>query len=201
MLDSRIRTLLDPVLDHIGRLVARTGVHADQITIAGFGLGMAGAVAIAAGAFGLALALILVGRVLDGLDGAVARATQRTDRGGFLDITLDFFFYAAVPLAFALHDPWRNALPAAVLLASFYLNGTAFLAYAIMAAKRGTESTAQGVKSLYYMTGLAEGFETIAVFVLCCLYPALFPLVATVFAGVCAVSAAARVVIGWRTLV
>lgn len=200
MFDAVLRKVIDPVLDRAGRLVARTGIHADALTLLGFATGMAGAAMIAIGSFRWALGLILLSRVLDGLDGAVARATKRTDRGGFLDITLDFFFYAAVPLAFAAHATLSNTLPAALLLASFYMNGTAFLAYAIMAAKRGQETTTQGQKSLYYMTGLAEGGETIALFVLCCLFPALFPVAASLFALVCMVSAVARVIIGWRTL-
>ena len=68
-------------------------------------------------------------RVLDGLDGATARASRLTDRGGFLDIVFDFIFYGAIPLAFALRDPGANALAAAVLLFSFYVNGASFLAY------------------------------------------------------------------------
>jgi phosphatidylglycerophosphate synthase len=200
MFDSRIRQFIDPPLNRIGKLLARIGIGADQVTIAGFAVGMAGAVAVALQSYSIALGLILAGRLLDGLDGAVARATQRTDRGGFLDITLDFFFYAAVPLAFAASDPYRNALPAALLLASFYMNGSAFLGYAIIAAKRGIETEAQGLKSFYYATGLAEGAETIAVFCLCCLFPALFPIVATIFAMICIVSAGARVVIAWSTL-
>jgi phosphatidylglycerophosphate synthase len=200
MLDSRIRQIIDPVLNQTGRLIARLGITADQLTIAGFLIGMAGAGAVAMQAYTPALILILFSRLLDGLDGAVARATQLTDRGGFLDITLDFFFYAAVPLAFAAADPYRNAMPAALLLASFYMNGSAFLAYAIVAAKRGVETQAQGVKSIYYLTGLAEGAETIGVLAFCCAFPALFPLVATIFAGVCFVSAAARVISAWHTL-
>ena len=31
------------------------------------------------------------------LDGSVARLTQPTDAGGFLDIALDFVFYATIP--------------------------------------------------------------------------------------------------------
>jgi phosphatidylglycerophosphate synthase len=201
MLDGSVRTLIDRPLNMLGRSLARLGVTADGLTLAGFAFGMASAGAITLGAYLTALGLLLFGRLLDGLDGAVARATAPTDRGGFLDITLDFFFYGAVPLAFAARDPWYNALPAAFLLASFYANGSAFLAYAIMAAKRGKETTQQGMKSLYYMTGLAEGTETIAAFVICCVFPAWFPVVAVVFGCVCFVSAAARVMIGWRSLI
>lgn len=194
MFDSRLRPLIDPPLDRAGRGLAAAGIGADQVTVAGFVCGLAAAGAVAAGAFWLALVMILANRLLDGLDGAVARATGASDLGGFLDITLDFVFYAAVPLAFVIVAPADNAVAGAVLIASFYLNGTAFLAFAILAARRGLETTAQGRKSIYYLAGLAEGAETIAAFVLMCLLPQWFAAIAYVFAAICVVSAGARVV-------
>src|SRR5205814_610363 len=109
-------------------------------------------------------------RLADGLDGPVARLTGATDRGAFLDIALDFLVYAAVPLAFAWRAP-ANALPAAFLLASFVANGSAFLAFSTIAARRGLTSESQGKKSIYYLAGLAEGFETIVFMVAVCLHP------------------------------
>jgi phosphatidylglycerophosphate synthase len=198
MFDSRLRPWIDPPLNMAGRWLAGRGITADAVTVAGFGFGVAAALAVVSGAFGLALLLVALNRLADGLDGAVARATTPTDRGGFLDISLDFAFYAAMPLAFAVHHPDRNALAAATLLAAFLANGAAFLAYAVMAAKRGVTTTAQGSKSIYYAAGLAEGAETIAVFVACCLWPQAFPVIALGFAAVCLTSAVARMVIGWR---
>lgn len=200
MLDSRLRALIDPPLSAIGKALARIGIGADEMTLAGFVAGATAAVAIVFKQFEIAILLIVIGRIADGLDGAIARATRLTDRGGFLDIALDFVFYGLIPLAFALADPFRNGLAAAVLLASFYFNGAAFLAYAIMAEKRGLRSEAQGQKSLYYVAGLAEGFETIVFFIACCLFPDAFRWLALVFAALCFVSAAARIVIGWRSL-
>ncbi|MEM6497548.1 MAG: CDP-alcohol phosphatidyltransferase family protein [Pseudomonadota bacterium] len=200
MFDSRIRVFIDPPLNAAGRKLAAMGVSANGVTVAGFVLGMAGAVAIAFGAIVFGLVLILISRLADGLDGAVARATQTSDLGGFLDIVLDFIFYGAVPLAFAFYDPANNALPAAVLLLSYFANGSTFLAYAIMAEKRNIETSAQGVKSLYYMTGLAEGGETIAAIALFCLFPAYFPLIAYGYATLCYASAAGRIFLAWRTL-
>ncbi|MEZ5926127.1 MAG: CDP-alcohol phosphatidyltransferase family protein [Hyphomicrobiaceae bacterium] len=199
MLDAHIRPLINPPLNQAGRALARIGIGAIEMTLAGFVAGLSAAAAIAIGQPGWATVLILLSRLADGLDGAIARATHQTDRGGFLDITLDFIFYGAVPLAFAFADSFRNALPAAVLLLSFYANGSAFLAFAIIAEKRGLTSDAQGKKSLYYLTGLAEGTETIIFFVLCCLFPDAFRWLALLFAGLCFVSTAARIAVGWRT--
>ena len=200
MFDGRLRQMIDPPLDRMGHRLAAAGLTADQVTIAGFLVGMLAGLAIANQLYLLGLLLLGAGRLADGLDGAVARATTKTDRGGFLDIVLDFFFYGAIPAAFAIANPAANALPAALLLLSFYMNGSAFLGFAVMAAKRGIETEAQGQKSLYYLTGLAEGAETIAMFALACIFPAAFPWLAYLFAAICGVSALARVVIGWRAL-
>ena len=199
MLDSTVRRWIDPPLHRMARGLADRGVKADQVTVTGFAIGLLGVVAVVVGAFGWALALIALNRLADGLDGAVARVTGSTDRGGFLDIALDFAFYAAVPLAFAVHAPASNALAACTVLAAFLANGAAFLAYAVIAAKRGLTTPAQGHKSIYYVAGLAEGAETIALFVAWCLWPQAFAVIAYGFAAVCAISATARLVLGWRT--
>ncbi len=192
MLDSFVRPLIDPPLDRVGRLLARAGLSADAVTLIGLAAGLAGAFAIAIGSTAIALALIATSRVLDGLDGAVARVRGPTDRGGYLDIVCDFAFYASVPLAFAWLDPVRNALPAAALLAAFTLTCASFLAYATLAAKRGLETRAQGQKSFFYSFGLMEGSETIALFVAMTLWPARFPVLAWIFAGLCVLTVLQR---------
>lgn len=200
MLDALVRPLIDPPLDAAGRRLAAVGASADAFTLAGFAAGMAAALAVALGETGVALALVALNRLADGLDGAIARANGKTDRGGFLDITLDFAFYGAVPLAFAVQDPAANGIAASAVLAAFYVNGAAFLAFAVMAEKRGLETRAQGVKSLYYLAGLAEGTETVAVFVAWCLWPGWFAPLAFGMAALTGASAAARIATGARAL-
>jgi len=194
MFDSRLRPLIDPPLDRIARLVDAAPVSANAVTVAGLAVGLLAAAAIVAGWFLAGLAGILLNRLLDGLDGAVARRKGATDLGGYYDIVFDYVFYGAIPLAFALHDPGANALAAVVLIASFYANGATFLAFAIVAAKRRITTDVQGRKSIYYFAGIAEGAETIAVFCLMALVPAAFPILAFVFAGLCFLSAGARIV-------
>lgn len=200
MIDQYVRPVIDPPLNATGTWLARRGVAADHVTIAAFAMGVAAAGAIALGHPLVGLALLLAGRVADGLDGAVARATCKTDRGGFLDIVLDFTIYGLIPVAFAILDPAGNAVIAVVLVASFLANGSSFLAFAVMAAKRGSETTAQGQKSLYYMAGLVEGTETIGFFLLFCLFPAWFPWLAGLMAALCYLSAAGRIVLAYRNL-
>lgn len=184
MLDARLRPWIDPPLNRMGRVLANLGVTANVLTFTGLAVGLVGAAAIALGHVGWGLSLIIANRLLDGLDGAVARARGPSDLGGYFDIVADFAFYVSIPLAFGVLSP-ANSLPAAVLVASFVLTGVSFLAFAVIAAKRGAETQAHGRKSFFYSTGLAEGAETIAVFIAMCLWPAWFPTIAYAYAGLC----------------
>lgn len=198
MFDARLRPLIDPPLNAVGRWLARRGVGANAVTLAGVAVGIGAGVAAAQANHGLVLLLILVNRLLDGLDGAVARATGLSDFGGYLDIVGDFVFYIAVPVGFALASP-QNLHPALLLVASFALTGTSFLAFATMAAKRGLDSQAHGRKSFFYNTGLAEGTETILVFVAMALLPHHFVAIAYGFAALCLLTVLQRTMIAWQT--
>ena len=184
MLDARLRPLIDPPLNAAGRVLAGVGVTANGLTFTGLAFALAAAATIALGHIGWGLALILANRVCDGLDGAVARVRGPSDLGGYFDIVADFAFYVAIPTAFGILAP-ANTLPALVLVASFVLTGVSFLAFAVIAAKRGAETEAHGRKSLFYSTGLAEGTETIAVFIAMCLAPAWFAALAFGYAALC----------------
>ncbi|MBM6579584.1 CDP-alcohol phosphatidyltransferase family protein [Microvirga sp. BT689] len=198
MLDGWMRRRIDPLLDRLGQGLARCGISADAVTLLGLGLGLIAALMIVLQLDAAALVLFGLNRLLDGLDGAVARSTRRTDRGGFLDIVLDFAIYGAIPLAFALRDPDALALPAAVLLFSFYVNGASFLAYAAVAAKRGMSSHVRGIKSIYFTAGFMEGTETILFFAAMILFPRYFPILAYAFAGLTLMSGVARVTLAWH---
>lgn len=197
MFDARIRPIIDPPLNAAGQVLARLGLTANQVTLAGLAFGLASAWFISQSQFGVALLALLAGRLLDGLDGAVARATRQTDFGGYLDIVADFAFYVAVPVAFGFAD--RDNLPAALLLvAVFTLTGISFLAYAVMAAKRGQETASHGQKSFFYSTGIAEGTETIIAFILMCLFPVAFPMIALIYATLCLATVMQRSIMAWR---
>lgn len=200
MLDRAALRLLAPPIGALARTLVRAGIGADAVTFTGFAIGLAGALAIAMQHYGAGLALVLLSRLCDGLDGAVARLTTPSDRGAFLDITLDFLFYASVPLAFAVADPGANALPAAVLLAAFIGTGSSFLAFSALAGKRGLQSSAYPTKGLYYLGGLTEATETLICFALMCLFPARFALWAYAFAALCGLTIVSRLWAGWRIL-
>lgn len=199
MLDGVAQGAIRPWLDLIGRFLAARGVSANSVTVAGCGIGLTAALLIAVQHPWVGLVLLLLSRLLDGLDGAVARITGITDFGGFLDIVLDFVFYGAIPLGFIFADPGANALAGATLIFSFYVNGASFLAYSAQAAKRDMVSHERGVKSIFFTTGLAEATETLAVFVAMCLFAQSFSVLAWCFAGICFYTALARIVQAART--
>ena len=187
-------------LNAVARVFQRMGITANQVTWAALLLGLGVIPLLAYGRYGLAATVIVLNRLLDGIDGALARRTAVTERGGFLDITFDFIFYSAVPFGFALADPAANALPAAALIYAFVGTGASFLAFAAIIARRGALNPAYPPKSLYYLGGIAEGTETIAVFLGCCLVPDWFPVLAWSFAALCWLTTAIRVGNGWMTL-
>jgi phosphatidylglycerophosphate synthase len=200
MLDRRALTVLTPLLSVLAQRLHRAGVGANTVTWWAFAIGMASCAAVVWGYFMVALGLMLLGRLADGLDGHVARLTQATDRGAFLDIVLDFLFYAAMPLAFAVHAPSTNALPAAVLLAAFVGTGASFLAFAVQAARLGLSNTRLPQKGFYFLGGLTEGTETILCFALMCLWPQHFATLAYGFAALCVVTIITRVATGLHQL-
>lgn len=199
MIDRFALRLLRPMIEAASQAMARRGITADQATLAGFGFGMIAAVLIVFGFTWTAILPLLASRALDGLDGALARLSAATDRGAFLDIALDFLFYAAIPLAFAAHAPQANALAAACLLAAFLGTGASFLAFAVIAEKRGMKSTAYPSKSFYYLGGLTEGAETIACFLAMCIWPQHFAVIAYVYASLCVLTTLTRIIAGWRS--
>ena len=198
MLDRYAVRLLRKPVTAAAATLARAGVGANSITLLGFALGLGAAACIALGLYGSGAVLILLSRSCDALDGAVARQTRASDAGGFLDIALDFLFYASIPLAFALAEPGTNTLPAAVLLTAFMGTSSSFLAFAALAAKRGMDNTDYPDKSIYFLGGLTEATETLAVFVAMCLWPQHFAVLAYGFAALCAITTATRIVWGWR---
>jgi phosphatidylglycerophosphate synthase len=198
MLDRAAIALLRPSMECGARVLHRWGSSADLVTWTGFALGLAAALAIAFRDYGLGLALMLVSRVCDGLDGALARMTEPTDRGAFLDIALDFIFYGSIPLAFAVASPADRALPAATLLTAFIGTGSSFLAYAVFAERRGLSSEDYPHKGIFFLGGFTEASETLICFALMCVLPSWFAIWAYGFAILCAMTIAARLAAGWR---
>ena len=199
MLDAFfVRSLKQP-LAYMAKLLADAGISADRLTIFGFSLGVLSCLCIAIDYLLMGFCLLILNRIFDGLDGAVARIRGPTERGAFLDITLDFLIYSLVPLAFAIRDP-SVALAASFLLFSFVGTGSSFLAFSIFAARHQLENGALKDKSIFYLQGLTEGFETIVVLGFMCLVPQWFELLAWCFGGLCLITTSSRIIYGNRVL-
>lgn len=196
MFDAALRQYIDPPLNVAGARLAAAGISANSVTIVGFLVGLGAMPFIALEDYGIALALIVINRLLDGLDGAVARQSILSDFGGYLDIVCDFIFYAAIVFAFALAKP-ENTLAAVFLIFSFIGTTSTFLTYAIMAEKHKITTDIRGIKSLYYLGGLTEGAETIVAFFLFCLFPEYFTVIAVVFGVMCWITTATRIYAAW----
>ncbi len=199
MLDRAATSLISPAVQRLARLLVRAGLSANQLTLTGFAIGMVAAVLVGTQHYLGAIMAILASRLCDALDGAMARETRVTDAGGFLDIALDFIFYAAIPLGFAFADPPQNALPAATLLAAFVGTMASFLAFAVLAAKRGLNNLAYPDKSFYFLGGLTEATETLGVFIAMCLWPQHFGWLAYGFSAMCLLTTGTRIWWGWKT--
>ena len=198
MFDVALRRLVDPMLVRTAVWFADARISANALTFAGAVLGICAAFFIAQSNFTAALVFVVLNRIFDGLDGAIARLNGPTEFGGYLDTICDYIFYIAVPVAFGLIDP-ANALPALLLVASFTLTAVSFLAFAAISGRRESQDGAHGPKAFFYSTGLMEGGETIAFFVLFCLFPAFFPTLAIIFAVLCVLTVLQRILLAAKS--
>jgi phosphatidylglycerophosphate synthase len=188
MFDSSLRVAKDRWLRPSAQ--ALRGIPPLAITFAGFVAGMAAAWSAARGHYWGALALFWLGRIFDGLDGAVARATDsQSALGGYLDLMADFVVYAAIPIG--LWWGLRNVngpLPLIVMLATFYVNAASWMLLSALVEK------GDALTSLAMPKGIIEGFETIVFYSLFLLFPAWSNELYYLFAFLVAVSCLQRIV-------
>lgn len=188
MIDRSLRVAKDTVLVPLARpLAGRIGPH--WITAVALAASLGAAVLAGAGLRWQAVALWTAGRVLDGLDGLVARQSgQQSDLGGYLDMMADTVGYAAVPIGVAVAQAESAVwVTCAVLLAMFYLNTMSWTYLAAIAEKRGSGAAKTGEHTAIHMpVGLVEGAETIVFFLAMLAWPAQaivwFPLMAALVA-------------------
>jgi phosphatidylglycerophosphate synthase len=148
-------------------------IHPNWISAIALAVGVVAAAAVWQQAYWLGLALWLLNRVLDGLDGVVARVHHKqSDFGGYLDLLLDFVVYLAVPVAFVAAQPTSfNLWAGLALLASFVMNAMSWTTLAAILEKR-RRATSDRLTTIEMPTGLVEGAETILLYSLWFLLPA-----------------------------
>lgn len=196
MLDPYIRPLIDPPLNFIGKRIALYGFSANSMTVSGFVLGLVAMALISMELYKTAIFFIILNRICDGLDGAIARHTRLSDFGGFLDIVCDFIIYSGIVFAFGVAKA-DNLFYAAFLIFSFIGPISSFLAYAVIAAKKHIISTTRGKKSFYHLGGICEGTETAAVLVLMCMIPAYFNEICFIYGILCWLTTIGRIYRAW----
>jgi phosphatidylglycerophosphate synthase len=173
MIDGVLRRPAELVLAPLARAVPHRMPPA-ALTLIGLLLGLGAAVAVGVGLHWLAVGLWLANRVLDGLDGAVARLRGRqTDFGGYIDLLADFTVYAAIPIGVAADSGSLNGwIAVAVLLATFYLNAISWSFLSAVLARRGADGRPRTRRTTLAMPpGLVEGAETLVLFTLILAFP------------------------------
>ena len=196
MLDPPVRRALAPGLERTAAGLDQLGVHPIALTGVGWLVGVAACFAAGTGHWTFALVLWLLNRIVDGIDGPLARRRGATDLGGFLDLLADFSIYAGFVLAVGVERP-EARVACLALLAAYYLSGTAFLTLSPLLERRGV--TGDG-RSLLFVGGLAEGTETVLAYVAFCVFPGEAELIAWIFGAMVTVTVVQRVATGIRTL-
>lgn len=197
MLDEELRNGAKPLYRPLSVPLARH-FSADSVTLAGLGLGLACLASVALGQNGLALGLWLANRLLDGLDGEVARLRGETSEfGSYLDIVCDFLIYGGLLVALAIQHPDAR-LALTVLFFAYYLNGSAFLALSSILERLKTER--QTERGLHFRRSLTEGFETIMYGVLALLLSQYIEIITWIFALMVFFSAGQRLLDARRML-
>ena len=201
MVDKELRSpkerLLTPLAARFPHL------HPTVVTLVAFGVGVLCCLALCFQAYGLALGLWIVNRVLDGLDGTLARVhNKQSDFGGYIDILLDTVIYAGVPICLVLALPTLpNALALAGLLASFYINGASWMYLSALLEKRAQGAKAGGEMTTVTMpSGLVEGAETILFYAAFMLLPTLLVPLFGLMAGLVFITVGQRLVWAWQVL-
>ena len=197
MLDQVTRARLAPALDRGAAVLDGIGVRAWALTALGLAVGIGACAAAAGGLWALALVLWLANRTLDGLDGPLARRAGAGELGGMLDFVADFVVYSGFVVGVAIAEPGAR-LACVVLLATYLVNNVALLSFSSLVERLRLDFGDE--RSLRFTTGLAEGTETIVVYVLFCLFPAAAAGIAWSFAAVVAVTAIQRVALAAQVL-
>ncbi|GIV76946.1 MAG: membrane protein [Litorilinea sp.] len=151
--------------------------------------------------YALGLLMWFLNRILDGLDGLVARThAKQSDFGGYLDLLLDFIVYLAVPLGFVAANPSLPVLWSALaLLASYVLNLLSWTTLSALLEKRERRKSPR-LTSVEMPAGLIEGAETILFYSFFFLMPQAITYLFGLMALLVLVTAGQRVVWAYRHL-
>lgn len=191
MFDPIFARLLRAPLARGAEALAERHISATQVTLGGFAAAVLCATSVAYGYYVIGLLFLIANRVADGVDGALARMTQPTDFGAYLDMVLDFVAFTAIAGSFAAGRP-EHAVPAVVVAASLMGLASTFLGFAVVAATRGLIPDMQS-KPFTLAGGIVETSEITVFLLVVLLMPDLFPTAAWIFSAACWVTMAQRI--------
>ena len=173
MIDKYLRTVKEKLLFPAALKLSKYFTP-NQISIFAFILGLISCFLILKNYLYSALIFWLLNRIIDGLDGTVARISNRqSDWGGYLDIMLDFIIYALIPifLAFASNEHISIYLFLSIMLAAFYINSASWMYLSAVLEKRSINTSKSELTSVLMPTGLIEGTETIVIYSMFFVFP------------------------------
>jgi len=165
---ERVRTRISIV----GRIVAKTNLSPNAITVIGLALNLVVAAVISTGNLLLGGALLLVAGAFDVVDGAVARATNQVSRfGSFFDSTMDRYADAVILGGVLLYFIEDDAGSWPIMLVFITLVGSLMISYTRSKAEslgiRGDVGFAQRAERVIILAaGLMLGYPVWAVGVL-----------------------------------
>lgn len=170
MFDTPLRKIKDQVGTPLARSMSR--VSPTTVSLIGLGIALFAAWSAYRQIYFAAFALWILNRVLDGLDGLLARMhNKQSDFGGYVDILTDFVAYAALPIGLVAGSPSNERyLALAFLLASFYINTASWMYLAALLEKRALHGNGTQT-SIVMPAGIIGGFETIIAFSTFTLFP------------------------------
>ena len=166
-----------------------------HISILGLAIGLFAAYAAYKQQYLWALTLWLLNRILDGLDGLIARLHDRqSDFGGYLDILTDFVVYAALPLGLVAGAPTTERyLALSVLLAAYYVNAASWMVLAAILEKRAAHDP-DAQTTIVMPAGIIGGFESIVAYGIFLLFPAYITVLFSIFAALVFITTIQRLI-------
>ncbi len=199
MVDKFFIKVLHSPLRAIAKFFSKVGISANMVTLSNVPLSILIFVSLLAKWYMIALILIIINRIFDGLDGAIARYNHTSNpASGYLDIMVDYLFYISIPLAFVLNDPQSNAIFGSLVLGGFVLTGVNFMATSSVATKLNIKNVSFPNKAIYYASNIVEGAETILYFILVCIFPQYFAPISMVVGILLFVTTPLLVFIRWK---
>lgn len=169
MIDNPFRAQLSRHVTPLVRLLTVLKLTPNQVSVSGLLIALTAALLVATGHFLFAIFVWWLSRLLDGLDGIYARASnQSSDFGAFLDIQLDMLAYSAMIVGFYLQFP-DLALQWILIMLAYVLCISGALGLGSFEAKQDiTDTSGRGLR---LAVGLAEGGETGLAYTVFLLFP------------------------------